>query len=210
MTPRIYFCCYQLQAAAFPTIKKKKKVKWELFFLSPADFGFSLWGTLMVFPGVRVPHILQQQGLFMSLTFLWFHFGDFSLSDHMTLNTLPMRSPQSGWWFRRRADTSPFPAASSSPSSPCQSSAFCLHLWAEKCHMRVIWVIDNKLLELWPRSHLEDFELAGGRVQVLCVLFILILFKSVYLDSERDTLFPSVLAHGKFCANAVYLRRKSI
>ena len=59
-------------------------------------------------------------------------------------------------------------------------------------------------------SHLEDFDLAGGRVEVFCVLFILVLFKRVDLDAERHTLLSSMLAHGEFCADAVYLKRKGI
>lgn len=54
--------------------------------------------------------------------------------------------------------------------------------------------------------HLEDFDLAGGRVEVFCVLFTLILFKRVDLDAERHTLFSSMLSHGEFCADAVYLK----
>ena len=55
--------------------------------------------------------------------------------------------------------------------------------------------------------HLEDFDLTGGRVEVLCVLFTLICFKCVDLDAERHTLLSSMLAHGEFCADAVYLKQ---
>lgn len=47
--------------------------------------------------------------------------------------------PLSGWWFHRKAGTSPSPEEPSSPSSPGPSSVFCLRLWADKGHkMKVI------------------------------------------------------------------------
>lgn len=54
--------------------------------------------------------------------------------------------------------------------------------------------------------HLEDFDLTGSRVKVFCVLFILILFKSVNLDAERYTFFSSMLSHSEFCADTVDLQ----
>lgn len=54
--------------------------------------------------------------------------------------------------------------------------------------------------------HLEDFDLTGSRVKVFCVLFILVLLKSVNLDAERYTFFSSVLPHGEFCADTVDLQ----
>lgn len=56
--------------------------------------------------------------------------------------------------------------------------------------------------------HLEDFDLAGGRVEVFCVLFILVLFKRVDLDAKGNALFSSMLAHGEFCADAMYLKNE--
>lgn len=56
--------------------------------------------------------------------------------------------------------------------------------------------------------HLEDFDLAGGRVEVFCVLFTLVLFERVDLDAERHALFSAVLSHCEFCADAVYLNSK--
>lgn len=44
---------------------------------------------------------------------------------------------------------------------------------------------------------------------MFCVLSTLILFECVNLDTKRNTFFPSVLAHGKFCADAVNLKKKS-
>lgn len=55
--------------------------------------------------------------------------------------------------------------------------------------------------------HLEDFDLTGSRVNVFCVLFILVLLKSVNLDAERYSFFPSVLPHGEFCADTVDLQK---
>lgn len=57
-------------------------------------------------------------------------------------------------------------------------------------------------------SYLKDFDLAGGWVEMLCVLSTLVLFECVDLDAKRNTLFPSVLAHSKFCADAVNLKKK--
>lgn len=57
-------------------------------------------------------------------------------------------------------------------------------------------------------AHLKDFDLAGGRVQVLCVLFTLVLLERVDLDAERHALLSAVLSHGEFCADAVYLHGK--
>lgn len=56
--------------------------------------------------------------------------------------------------------------------------------------------------------HLKDFDLAGGRVEMFCVLFTLVLLERVDLDAERHALFPAVLSHGEFCADAVYLHSK--
>lgn len=53
--------------------------------------------------------------------------------------------------------------------------------------------------------HLEDFDLTGGRVQMFGVLFVLILFKCVNLDTERYTFFSSMLSHREFCADTVDL-----
>lgn len=58
-----------------------------------------------------------------------------------------------------------------------------------------------------PSSHLKDFDLAGGGVEVLRVLLILVLFERVDLDAERHALFSSMFSHGEFCANAVYLQQ---
>jgi len=70
----------------------------------------------------------------------------------------------------------------------------------------------NGFLSLLPffhhSSYLEDFDLAGGRVEMLCVLSILILFKRVYLDAERDAFLSPVLAHGELCAYAMNLTMK--
>lgn len=56
-------------------------------------------------------------------------------------------------------------------------------------------------------TNLEHFDLARGGVEMLCVLSILILFKCVNLDAERDPLLSSMLAHGKLCADAMNLKK---
>ena len=54
-------------------------------------------------------------------------------------------------------------------------------------------------------SHLKNFDLAGGRVDVLSVLDALVLLESVDLDTKRHAFFSSMLAHGEFSADAVNL-----
>lgn len=72
-------------------------------------------------------------------------------------------------------------------------------------HCGVIYVAVHSIDVPLAHPHLEDFDLAGSRVQVLCVFFTLVLLERVDLDAERDTLFSSMLSHGEFCADAVYL-----
>lgn len=54
--------------------------------------------------------------------------------------------------------------------------------------------------------YLEDFNLAGGRVEVLCVLSIVSLGESVELDPEGDSFLPTVLSGSELCADAVHLQ----
>jgi hypothetical protein len=56
-------------------------------------------------------------------------------------------------------------------------------------------------------SHLEDFDLTAGRMQVLCIVFAIILFESVDLDAERHALLSPVLPHSELCADAVNLKQ---
>ena len=56
--------------------------------------------------------------------------------------------------------------------------------------------------------HLEDLDLAGGRVLVLSVLHAVVLLERVDLDSERHPFLSSVLSHGELCADAVNLNSR--
>lgn len=56
------------------------------------------------------------------------------------------------------------------------------------------------------RLYLKDFDLAGGRVEVLCVLSTLSLGERVKLDPEGDALLSAVLPGGELCADAVHLQ----
>lgn len=53
---------------------------------------------------------------------------------------------------------------------------------------------------------LEDFDLAAGRVQVLCVLSVPVLLEGIDLHSERHPLLPAMLPHGELSADAVHLK----
>lgn len=57
-----------------------------------------------------------------------------------------------------------------------------------------------------PTPYLEDFDLAGGRVQVLAVLAGVPLGKGVDLDPEGHALLAAVLPGGELGADAVHLR----
>lgn len=54
--------------------------------------------------------------------------------------------------------------------------------------------------------YLKDFDLAGGRVEVLCVLCSVPLGERVNLDPEGDALFSTVLPGSELCADAVHLQ----
>lgn len=56
-------------------------------------------------------------------------------------------------------------------------------------------------------AYLKDFDLAAGGVEVLGVFSSFVLLKSVNLNTERDTLFSSMLAHSKLCADTVNLKQ---
>lgn len=53
---------------------------------------------------------------------------------------------------------------------------------------------------------LKDFDLAGGRVEVLCVLSRVSQGEGVDLDPEGDALLPAVLPGSELCADAVHLK----
>lgn len=55
-------------------------------------------------------------------------------------------------------------------------------------------------------AHLKDFDLAGGRVDVLCVLSIFSQGKCVNLDPEGDALLPAMFPGSELCADAVHLQ----
>lgn len=55
-------------------------------------------------------------------------------------------------------------------------------------------------------SYLEHLDLAAGRVQVLCVLPILVLLKCINLHSERHSLLAPVLPGSELCADTVHLQ----
>lgn len=54
--------------------------------------------------------------------------------------------------------------------------------------------------------YLKDFNLAGGRVEVLCVLSTVSLGERVELDPEGDALLSTVLPGSELCADAVHLQ----
>lgn len=54
--------------------------------------------------------------------------------------------------------------------------------------------------------YLKDFDLAGGRVEVLCVLSTFSLGERVKLDPEGDALLATMLPGSELCADAVYLQ----
>lgn len=54
--------------------------------------------------------------------------------------------------------------------------------------------------------YFEDFDLAGCRVEVFCVLSTVSLGERVQLDPEGDALLSTVLPGSKLCADAVHLR----
>lgn len=58
----------------------------------------------------------------------------------------------------------------------------------------------------YPTPYLKDFDLAGGRVQVLAVLAAVPLGEGVDLDPEGDALLAAVLPGGELGADAVHLR----
>lgn len=53
---------------------------------------------------------------------------------------------------------------------------------------------------------LKDFDLAGGRVEVLRVLSSVSLGEGVNLDPEGDALLSTVLPGSELCADAVHLK----
>lgn len=56
------------------------------------------------------------------------------------------------------------------------------------------------------RVYLKDFDLAGGRVEVLRVLCSVSLGERVNLDPEGDALLSTVLPGSELCADAVHLK----
>ena len=56
--------------------------------------------------------------------------------------------------------------------------------------------------------YLKDFDLAGGRVEVLCVLSTVSLGERVELDPEGDALLSAVLPGSELCADAVHLQTR--
>lgn len=54
--------------------------------------------------------------------------------------------------------------------------------------------------------YLKDFDLAGGRVEVLSVLSTVSLGERVELDPEGDALLAAVLPRSELCADAVHLQ----
>ncbi|KAF3833838.1 hypothetical protein F7725_025042 [Dissostichus mawsoni] len=58
--------------------------------------------------------------------------------------------------------------------------------------------------------YLKDFDLAGGRVEVLYVLSPLSLGERVKLDPEGDAFLSPVLSGSELCADAVHLQHKHV
>lgn len=56
------------------------------------------------------------------------------------------------------------------------------------------------------RVYLKDFDLAGGRVEVLCVLSTVSLGERVELDPEGNALLSTVLSGSELRADAVHLQ----
>lgn len=54
--------------------------------------------------------------------------------------------------------------------------------------------------------YLKDFDLAGGRVEVLRVLSTVSQGKRVELDSEGDALLPAMFPGSELCTDAVHLQ----
>lgn len=54
--------------------------------------------------------------------------------------------------------------------------------------------------------YLKDFDLAGGRVEVLCVLSTVSLGERVKLDPEGNALLSTVLSGSELRADAVHLQ----
>lgn len=54
--------------------------------------------------------------------------------------------------------------------------------------------------------YLEDFDLAGGRVEVFCVLATISLGERVDLDPEGDAFLSTVLPGSELCANTMHLQ----
>lgn len=58
--------------------------------------------------------------------------------------------------------------------------------------------------------YLKDFDLAGGRMEVLCVLSTVSLGERVELDPEGDALLSTVFPGGELCADAVHLQTAGV
>lgn len=57
-------------------------------------------------------------------------------------------------------------------------------------------------------SHLEDFDLAAGRMDVLHVFPVFVGGEGVHLDTEGHSFLPAVLPGGELGADAVDLGRR--
>lgn len=61
----------------------------------------------------------------------------------------------------------------------------------------------------WHSANLKDFDLAGSRVKVLCVLFTVALGERVKLYPEGNALLSTVLPGSELCADAVHLQTRA-
>lgn len=59
-------------------------------------------------------------------------------------------------------------------------------------------------------SYLEHLDLTASRVQVLCVLPILVLLKGIDLHPKRHSLLAPVLPRGELGADAVHLQGDTV
>lgn len=64
--------------------------------------------------------------------------------------------------------------------------------------------------ELEKVLYLKDFDLTGGRMEVLHVFSIFTGGKHVHLDMERHPIRPTMLLLGKLSADAVHLRKEEL
>lgn len=66
--------------------------------------------------------------------------------------------------------------------------------------------MSTHLLHRRRSMYLKDFDLAGSRVEVLCVLSTVSQGERVDLDPEGDALLSTMLPGSELCADTVHLR----